>query len=60
MDVLIWFLTWLVEWMSHSTLLIQIYFDTGYMAVQQMMMPVITQDIHDRLVAWILKDEEKK
>jgi hypothetical protein len=60
MDFLTWFLVWLVEWMSHSTLMIQIYFDSGYMAVQQQIMPFITQEVHDRLEAWIMKDEDKK
>jgi hypothetical protein len=49
------FLIWLVEWASKSTPLISIYFDTGYMAAQQYMMPVITQEVHDRLEAWVKK-----
>jgi len=60
MDILIWFLTGLVEWVSHSTVMLQIYFDTGFLAVQQQEMPLRTQAIHDRLVAWILKEEDKK
>lgn len=54
------FLRNVIEWFGQSTVLIQIYHDTGYLAIQAQEMPVKMQAIHDRLVAWILKDEKKE
>lgn len=54
------FLISVIEWFGHSSLLIQIYHDTGYLAIQQQEMPMRMQAIHDHLLAWILKDERKQ
>lgn len=53
------FLTWFVEWVGHSSLYIQIMHDTGFMETRMRLAPVWAQETHDRIVAWILKDEKK-
>jgi hypothetical protein len=53
------FLIGLVEWFGHGLVTLQIMHDTGFLATRMQTAPVQMQEIHDRLVAWILKDEEK-
>lgn len=54
------FLRSVVEWFGTGSVAIQIYSDTGYLWTRMETAPAMAQEIHNRLVAWILKNEEKK
>jgi hypothetical protein len=67
MEILMWLtgflehaMLWLVHWAGSGLVMLQIYSDTGYWWTRQETMSYQMQNLHDRLTAWILKDNKKE